>query len=102
MRLYEEHNERGIEWQLSQDFFPYIDTTLTLHGVLLVDVWFFCLMGELLGICYKLVFFCDLLCIVGTQFHVNMVLIFLCYGVYPHGVFLESYLLCFEIPKHTK
>jgi hypothetical protein len=48
-----------------------------------VDVWFFCLMGELLGICCKLMFFCNLLCIVGTQFQVNMVIIFLLWGLSP-------------------
>lgn len=59
-------------------------------------------MVELLGICCKLVFFCNLLRIVGTQFHVNMVLIYFFYGVYAHGVFQESYVLCFEIPEQTK
>ncbi len=39
---------------------------------------------------------------VGTQFNVNEVLVFFVWGVYPHGMVLESRISCFEIPKHTR
>jgi hypothetical protein len=51
-------------------------------------------------------YFCSLLCVIGTMCSVNMILVFLCWGVggrvYPHNVALESHLLCFEIPKHKR
>jgi hypothetical protein len=50
----------------------------------------------MLGICYRTLISYSLL-------FVNKVLVFLMFrGVYPHGVALESYFLCFEIPKHTR
>jgi len=53
-------------------------------------------------ICYKTLLSCSLLFVVGIQFSMNMVLIFLkmVEGVYPHGMALQFHLSCFEISKH--
>lgn len=54
-------------------------------------------------ICCKTLISCGFLFVIGNQFNVNEVLVFLCvWGVNPYGVALKSHISYFEIPKHIR
>jgi hypothetical protein len=56
----------------------------------------------MLVVYYKTIVFYNLLFVFGTQLSLNMVLVFMCLGIYPHGVILQSHLSHFDIPKGYK
>lgn len=54
-------------------------------------------------ICCKTLFLVVFLFVIGNQFNVNEVLVFLCvWGAKPYGVALKFHISYFEIPKHIR